>query len=88
MKQLLEDEKWMVLVDKSKNRMIFKVRVDVWYRVDNLPEDRGKRPGLGAARRDRLEYTNRLCKYVWSHVSETQCQYHDCLHSRSRRQYL
>ena len=66
MKQLLEDAKWMVLADKSKKRMLFKFRVDVWRRADNLPEDRAKRTGLGAARRHRLEYTNRLCKYAWS----------------------
>ena len=68
---MLEDAKWMVLADKSKKRMLFKFRVDVRRRADNLPEDREKRAGLGAARRDRLEYTNRLCKYAWSHVSTT-----------------
>ena len=86
MKQLLENAKWMVLTDKIKKRMLFKFRVDVWRRVDNLPEDGEKRAGLGAVRRDRLEYTNRLCKYAWSHTSATQRQYHDCLRSRARRQ--
>ena len=86
MKQLLADANHMILVDKRKKRMLFKFRVDVWRRAHNLPEDRAKRAGLGAPRRDRLEYTNRLCKYAWSHASATQRQYHDCLRSRARRQ--
>jgi hypothetical protein len=86
MKQLLEDAKWMVLADQSKKRMLFKFRVDVWRRADNLPEDRTKRSGQGTVRRDRLEYTNRLCKYARSHESATQRQYHDYFRSRVRRQ--
>ena len=86
MKQLLDDANRMILTDKRKKRMLFKFRVDVWRRAHNLPEDTTKRAGLGAPRRDRLEYTNRLCKYAWSHVSATQRQYYDCLRSRARRQ--
>ena len=56
MKQLLEDAKWMVLNDKFKKRALFKIRVDLWRRLHNLPEDRETRAGLGAARRDRLEH--------------------------------
>ena len=82
MKQLLDDANRMILTDKRKKRMLFKFRVDVWCRAHNLPEDRAKRAGLGAPRRDRLEYT----KYAWSHASATQRQYHDCLRSRARRQ--
>ena len=52
MKQLLEDAKWMVLADQSKKRRLFKFRVDVWRRADNLPEDRAKRAGLGDDRCD------------------------------------
>ena len=88
MKELLEDVKRGVLADKRKKRMLFKFRVDFWRGADNLPEDRAKRAGLGVVRRDRLEYTNRLWKYAWSHVSTTQRQYDDCLRSRARRQYL
>jgi hypothetical protein len=43
---LIDDAKWMVLSDKRKNRALFKIRVDVWFRSDNLPEDRTKRDGL------------------------------------------
>ena len=86
MKELLEDVKRGVLTDKRKKRMLFKFRVDFWRRTDNLPEDRVKRAGLGAVRRDRLEYTNRLCKYAWSDANITHCQYEDCLRSRVRRQ--
>ena len=88
MKELLEDVKRGVLADKRKKRMLFKFRVDFWCRADNLPEDRVKRAGLGAARRHRLEYTNRLCKYAWSDANLTHRQYEDCLRSRARRQYL
>ena len=52
MKQLLEETKWMVLSDKRKKRALFKIRVDLWRRLDNLPEDRAKRAGLGDDRRD------------------------------------
>ena len=57
---MLEDAKWMVLADKRKKCILFKFRVDVRHREDNLPEDREKRAGLGDVRRDRLEYTNRI----------------------------
>ena len=46
MKQLLEDAKCKVLLDKSKKRALFKIRVDLWRRLDNLPEDRAKRAEL------------------------------------------
>ena len=45
MKEFLEDAKWMVLNDKFKKRALFKIRVDLWRRLDNLPEDRAKRDG-------------------------------------------
>jgi hypothetical protein len=86
MKELLEDVKRGVLVDKRKKRILFKFRVDFWRRADNLPEDRVKREGLGVARRHRLEYTNRLCKYAWSDANITHRQYEDFLRSRARRQ--
>ena len=57
MKQFLEDDKWMVLSDKSKKSVIFKFRVDVWRRADNLPEDRTKRKGLGANPVRRILFT-------------------------------
>ena len=65
MKQLLEDAKCKVLLDKSKKCALFKILVDLWRRLDNLPEDRAKRAGLGAARRDRLQHTYRSFQHTW-----------------------
>ena len=76
MKESLETVKCMVLHDKRKKRVLFKIRVDVCRRSNNLPEDRPKRAGLGVSRRDCLDYTVRLCKYTWSHVVTTEHQYH------------
>ena len=76
MKELRDHTKWMVLHDNHKKRVFFEIRVDVWHRSDNLPEDRTKRTGLGVSRRDRLVYTYELCKYAWSHASATNQQYH------------
>ena len=85
MKQLLEDAKWMVLNDKFKKRALFKIRVDLWRRLDNLPEDRAKRAGLGAARRDRLQHTYRFFQHTWSDASATEREYFDWLCSRRAR---
>ena len=85
MKQLLEDAKWMVLSDKRKKRALFKIRVDLWRRLDNLPEDRAKRAGLGAARRDRLQHTYRFFQHTWSDAAATEREYFDWLCSRRAR---
>ena len=85
MNQLLEDVKWKVLSDKRKKRALFKIRVDLWRRLDNLPEDRTKRTGLGAARRDRLEHTYRFFQHTWSHAATTDREYRDWLRSRRAR---
>ena len=60
MKELRDHSKWFVLHDNHKKRVLFTVREDVWRRSDNLPEDRAKRAGLGACRRERLVYTYNL----------------------------
>ena len=85
MKQLLEDAKWKVLSDKSKKRALFKIRVDLWRRLHNLPEDRATRTGLGAARRDRLEHTYRFFQHTWSDAAATEREYFDWLCSRRAR---
>jgi hypothetical protein len=56
----------MVLKDKFKKRALFKIRVDVWRREHNCPEDRDKRGGLGGDRRRRLAWSDFLCWYAWS----------------------
>ena len=81
MKQLFEDDKWMVLQDKSKKRALFKFRVDVWRRAHNCPEDRAKRTGLGDVKRPRVAYTDYVCWYGWSNTVTTDRQYHDWLRS-------
>ena len=88
MKEFLHDVKCMVLDDKQKNHILCKIRVYVWHRSDNLPEDRAKRAGLGDSHRDRLTYTYGLCKYVWSHVRTTDQQYHQWLRARRARRQL
>ncbi len=85
MKQLQEDVKWMVLHDKFKKRALFKIRVDLWCRLHNLPEDRATRAGLGAARRDRLEHTYRFFQHRWSDPVVTERHYRDWLRSRQAR---
>jgi hypothetical protein len=40
MKELRDHTKWMVLHDNHKKHVFFEIRVDVWRRSDNLPEDR------------------------------------------------
>ena len=64
MKELRDHTKWMVLHNNHKKRVLFTVRVDVWRRSENLPEDRAKRAGLGVSRRDRLAYTYDLSKKI------------------------
>ena len=44
--------------------VMFKIRVDVWRRSNNLSEDRAKLAGLGVSRCDRLFYTLRICQYT------------------------
>ena len=83
--ELLEPSKCMVLHDKQNKCVLFKIRVDVWRRSNNLSEDRSKRAGLGVSRCDRLTYTLRLCKYVWSDVTTTEHQHHQWLHTRRAR---
>ncbi len=85
MKELLEDAKWMVLQDKFKKCALFKIRVDLWLRLHNLPEDRAKRAGMGAARRDRLEHTYRFFQHTWSDPAATERHYRDWLRSRRAR---
>ena len=51
MKEFFQSTKSSVLHDKRKKRVLFKIRVDVWRRSDNLPEDRAKRAGLGRPRK-------------------------------------
>ena len=85
MKELLEDAKWMVLNDQFKKRVLFKIRVDLWRTLDNLPEDRAKRAGLGAARRDRLEHAYRFFQSTWSDPAATEREYRDWLRSRRAR---
>jgi hypothetical protein len=79
------DAKWMVLNDKFKKRTLFKIRVDLWYRLYNLPEDRATRAGLGAARRDRLEHTYTFFQHTWSDPANTERHYRDWLRSRRAR---
>ena len=85
MKELLEDAKWMVLNDQFKKRVLFKIRVDLWRTLDNLPEDRAKRAGLGAARRDRLEHAYWFFPHTWSDPAATEREYRDWLRSRRAR---
>ena len=82
MKELRSSIKSLVLFDKFKKRTLFKIRVDVWRRAHNCPEDRVKRAGLGRDRRARLTYTHFLCWYGWSTSVTTDRQYYDWLRSR------
>jgi hypothetical protein len=88
MKELRNHAKWMVLHDNHKKSVLFTVRVDVWHRPNNLPEETAKRAGLGVSHRDRLTYTYDLCKYAWSHASVTNQQYHGWLCARRARRNL
>ena len=82
MKELQSTAMSLVLFDKFKKRALFKIRVDVWRRTHNCPEDRAKRAGLEDVRRPRLAYTDFLCWYAWSQAVTTDRQYYDWLRSR------
>ena len=81
MKELSSSVKSLVLFDKFKKRALFKIRVDVWRRSHNCPEDRAKRAGLGGGRRRRLAWSDFLCWYAWSQAVTTDRQYYDWLRS-------
>ena len=85
MKELFEDDKWMVLSGKRKKRTLFKIRVDVCRRSENLPEDRTRRAGLGDVRCPRVTYTDFLYWYAWSNAVTTDRQYDEWLRSRRAR---